>query len=215
MANSTAEVRAKLVVNGRINGQELEATGFSYGVPGSGTARADIDMLTAVPAGFQIPALAYILLTGTPLMSLAAHGAVNPFRESRGIYDAVRTLEIDTENHFSTSYSLREVGGELESLFTITGSANLPPLVAIKPTVETWTPKGQGKIAGSFVMSWLTEKGNLVTGFAKTNYSFSDKLGLPDVQFRAITIEFQSDGKRLQQSEKIVIFAPAALLKIG
>ena len=66
-------------------------------------------------------------------------------------------------------------------------------------------------MTGNFVMTWSAEDGRLISGVAKTAYLFNKKFVLPDVQFREITIDFESSEATLNQSETIVIFTPEVL----
>jgi hypothetical protein len=208
---SQTELQVKLIVSGNVNGTAFEVAGFSHGIPGSGNIRADVDLHGTLPKGFQLPILSYVLLTGQPSMSSVTDGASNPFVETGGVYKAVRTLDIDSANQFSTSYEVVKKGNQLEARFAITGTADLPPLKSIKPTIETWTPNGPGQIIGNFVMSWMTADQKVVTGRTKTQYSLPTVQRLPDVHYREILIDVQPRQNGLSQKERIVLFTPETL----
>jgi hypothetical protein len=211
---SKSELQVELFVSGNVNGSSFEVHGFSHGVPGSGNIRADVDLGGSLPHGFQLPILSYVLLTGQPSMSFVTRGASNPFVSTAGVYKAVRTLQIDDETSFTTSYDVTKKGNQLEAHFSITGISKLPALKSIKPTIETWTPKGPGRIDGNFVMSWESEDGSVVTGTTKTRYQLPTEEVLPGVHFREILIDIDPREKGLAQHERIVLFTPERLKDI-
>ena len=109
----------------------------AIGVPGSGNIAAVLDMDRNEDAGFNLGILAYVLLTGQPSMSFVREGAINPFRETGGVYKAVRTLQLNRScGGLRTVYSVEKCPTGLMATFDIEGQLKLPDLSAIDSTVD-------------------------------------------------------------------------------
>src|SRR5215475_4302177 len=85
-----------LDVRGDINGGSLRGEGTSTGVIGGGIISADLSC-SSVPDGFPLGTLAYVLMTGQPSLGFVCEGADNPFVETGGVYDAIRTIDFGTQ----------------------------------------------------------------------------------------------------------------------
>ena len=207
MSHIQSELLVDLDVRLHVNGRKSRARGKSRGIPGSGNIAAVLDMDRNEDAGFNLGILAYVLLTGQPSMSFVREGAINPFRETGGVYKAVRTLHLNRScGSLRTVYSVNECPTGLMASFEIEGQLELPELSAIDSTVETWVPDGPGSVLGHFTMCWHAEDGTRIKGEAETHYRIPTNLALKSTQFREILIDFRADRKHLEQQERIVLF---------
>ncbi|RKT55308.1 hypothetical protein C8E97_3971 [Saccharothrix australiensis] len=165
-----------------------------------------------VPRGMDISLLSYVVLTGQPSMSRMTEGAVNPFIGTGGVYEAVRTLDLGEHGHLSTAYRVEPAGEDrLRAVFQVDGEVDVPRLVSIAPTIETWTPVAPGRIDGQFVMVWTGRDGERVRGKTDTSYVLPTEEGIPGQQFREIRINIAATDDELRQTEHIVLFSPALL----
>ena len=145
-------------------------------------------------------------------MSRVLEGAVNPFIGTGGVYKATRTLDLGEHGHLTTTYSVLDAGaGHLRAVFDVQGTVDVPRLVEIAPTIETWTPKGPGKVNGQFTMVWTGEDGSRVQGKTDTAYQLPTEETIPGQQFREIRINIDTTDTQLLQTEHIVLFTPALL----
>lgn len=197
----------------KINGASMDISGYSRGVPSSGEFLASVATADVLPKGFDLSLLAFVLKTGTPVIALLVPGVENFFRSTGGEYSATRKLNLRDHGQLTCEYRIERSGDRLASTFELHGDVNVPELVAIEPTVETWVPNGPGKIAGSFVMSWLARDGSRVIGEGITDYRLPTKADLPGVHFRDIRIKTVVLGGTLNQYESIVLFGPDQLAK--
>lgn len=212
MRTTKNELLVDLNVSMFINERHVNARGISSGVPGSGNISAKLNAENK--SGFNLGILAYVLLTGQPSMSFVREGAVNPFRETGGVYKAVRELSLNKGyGNLRTEYSISKSAQGLDADFRITGKLDLPPLKTIAPTIETWVPHGAGEILGHFTMCWKSDEGEIIKGEADTHYVIPIDMALPDVQFREILIDFSADERFLEQKERIVLFTGKLLKK--
>ena len=205
------EVHVGFDIGGRVNGSPIALDGVASGRFGSGTPRAVVNAREPLPAGFHISLLSYVVLTGQPSMSKVMPGAVNPFLVTGGAYEATRTLDLGEHGHLSTDYRVESVGEGLAATFDITGDVDVPALTSIAPTIETWVPRGLGRVSGHFTMVWTGADGTQVKGEAATDYRLALDDTIPDVQFREIRIDLSCTETHLDQNEQIVIFTPDLL----
>jgi len=203
----------KLHMRADINGAVLEIAGYSRGVPSSGEFLASVSTPNALPKGFDLSLLAFVLKTGTPSIALLVPGVENIFRTTGGEYSATRKLNLGEHGRLSCEYRIERSGDSLASTFELSGEVNVPELVTIEPTIETWVPNGPGKIAGSFVMSWLGRDGSRVIGEGSTEYRLPTTAVLAGVHYRDIRIKTVVLGGTLNQYESIVLFGPDQLAK--
>jgi hypothetical protein len=212
MRSTKNELIVDLSVNMNINGTKLFANGHSKGIPGSGNLTAELNTENNVDAGFNLGILGYVLLTGLPLMSFAREGAINPFRDTDGVYKAVRTLTLNRDcGNLTSTYSVDKNGSSLSSTFNIEGKLDLPELKSINTTIETWVPNGPGSILGHFTMCWRAEDGSLIKGEADTVYEIPTNIELKTTQFREILIDFKANQNHLEQKERIILFTDELL----
>jgi hypothetical protein len=208
------EVRVELVIRGRVNERTFECAGLSKGRFGSGSISAEVSTAELLPKGFDIGLLTSFMLTGQPSMSRATEGAHNPFIATGGIYKGRRSLDLGPKGSLTAEYTVDRDGSDLRAVFDVSGRSEVPPLVDIEPTIETWTPNGPGRIGGQFTMVWRTAAGTRVIGKTDTEYALPSQEALKGVQFREIRIDFKSTPQSLSQSERIVLFTPALLTKV-
>jgi hypothetical protein len=201
------EITRTLHVNADINGARFHCVGNSYGIIGSGDAKASVSTQDQLPDGFQISLLSYILLTGDPALSRNVGDAFNPFVETGGAYEAVRRLDLGDRGHIVGDYRVEQDEHGLKSTFDLSGRVDVPPLVSVFPAIESWVPNGPGRISGHFTMTWLTEDGKYIKGEAETRYRLRPDLVLPSVHYRDIRIVFDADNRKLDQHEQIVLFS--------
>lgn len=199
-------LKVNLQVAVQVNGAKFSLTGESNGVPGSGNISAIVKTIGEVPNGFSLSLLSYVLLTGQPVMSFTTEGVVNPFQATGGVYNAIRTLDLQNSGRLVTTYSVAKASDGLLATFDVRGSVNVPTLSGIEPTVETWVPVRAGVIEGRFLMVWRTADGQLIQGEAATTYFVGGDVPLQQVQFRSIQIDVHSTDKELRQTERIVLF---------
>lgn len=208
MAQIQSELLVDLDVCLHVNGRNIRARGKSRGIPGGRNISAVLDTDHDEDAGFNLGILAYVLLTGQPSMSFVREGAINPFRETGGVYKAVRTLQLNKScGSLRTVYSVEKCPTGLMASFEIEGQLKLPDLSAIDSTVETWVPDGPGSLLGHFTMCWHAEDGSRIKGEAETHYQIPTTSALKSTQFREILIDFRADRKHLEQQERIVLFS--------
>jgi hypothetical protein len=204
-------IDVELLFNLHVNDTSFRFTGYSRGVPGNGTPIAVLDTDDAIPRGFHVSLLSYVALTGHPFMSRSVDGAENPFLRTGGIYSATRRLDLGQRGHLVTDYRVDRGGPGLVETFDVSGNVDVPALMSIEPTVETWVPGEPGRIYGHFVMVWTGQDGSRVRGKAETDYRLDMDDTIPGVQFRDIRIELSCTETHLSQREQIVIFTPAHL----
>jgi hypothetical protein len=203
----------KLQVHANINGASLDISGYSRGVPSSGEFLASVSTADPLPKSFDLSLLAFVLKTGSPSIALLVPGIENFFRKTGGVYTATRKLDLREHGHLTCDYRVERAGDTLASSFDLQGTVNVPELVSVEPTVETWIPNGPGRIAGNFVMSWLARDGSRVIGDGVTQYKLPTKSELSSVHFRDIRIKTVVLGGTLNQYESIVLFGPDQLAK--
>lgn len=204
-------VDVDLAFGGVVNRSALSCIGRSRGAFGHGDISAVVDA-AEVPPGMDISLLSYVALTGQPSMSRVLGGAINPFIRTGGVYTARRTLDLGCRGHLTTDYYVEHVAPDhLRAVFDVRGSVDVPRLISIAPTIETWTPTGPGRIDGQFTMVWTGEDGSQVQGRAATSYVLPTTEAIPGQQFRTIRIGIDSTATRLHQREHIVLFTPALL----
>lgn len=205
-------VDVDLIFGGSVNGTPIDCVGRSRGRFGDGNISAVVDAQEPLPAGMHISLLSYVALTGQPSMSRVVDGAVNPFIGTGGVYAATRTLDVGVHGSLVTTYRVESAGpNRLAAVFDVQGEVDVPRLIAIHPTIETWTPVGPGMISGQFTMVWACENESIVQGKADTSYSLPTGQTIPGQQFREIRIHIDSTPSRLIQNEHIVLFAPKFL----
>lgn len=211
---SLPEVNVAFDIGGRVNGSPISLDGVASGRFGSGTPRAVVNAREPLPAGFHISMLSYVVLTGQPSMSKVMPGAVNPFLITGGVYEATRTLDLGDHGYLSTEYRVESVDEGLAATFDITGDVHVPALTSIAPTIETWVPRGPGRVSGHFTMVWTGADDTQVKGEAATDYRLPLDDTIPQVQFREIRIGLSCSETHLEQNEQIVIFTPDLLADI-
>jgi hypothetical protein len=200
-----------LDVGGTINGQRLKGDGTSAGIIGGGIISADLSC-AAVPDGFPLGVLAYVLMTGQPSLGYVCEGAANPFVTTGGVYQANRTVDFGEHGKLATEYAVSSAGpGMLRAEFDIKGEFDNPVLARVLPTVETWVPRGPGVVQGHFTMVWETDDGDYVKGEIETTYRLPAGASLREAQYRYIAIEISPSRDALQQREQIVVIPEARL----
>jgi Green fluorescent protein len=207
-------VRVEMQSHCHVNGSDFTYNGVSQGKYGNGDIECSVKLGGQIPSGYSPVLLAAHLLTGQPSMSHICGDAVNPFIGTRGRYHATRTLDLGSSGALTTSYRVDELEpGLLTAFFHQTGEVNLPELSAVLPTVETWIPRGPGRIDGTMSFSFLTREGNIVPGLARTQYFLPSPEVLPGVEYRDIHIDVRvsDDFRDFRQVERIVLFTPATL----
>jgi len=203
-------VDVELDFGGKINGTNVRCLGASRGMFGHGDISCVVNAEEDLPDGMTMGLLAYVGLTGQPSMSRVVEGAVNPFIGTGGIYEATRTLDLGPHGHLTTSYRVEDAGpNRLRAVFDMQGNVDVPRLVSIAPTFETWTPMGPGKVNGQFTMVWTGEDGTQIQGKTDTSYVLPTEGTIPGQQFREIRINIDTSATRLLQTEHIVLFTPA------
>jgi hypothetical protein len=203
-------VDVELDFRGTVNGQALQCLGQSRGKFGNGDISCVVDAQLPVPDKMNISLLSYVALTGQPSMSRVLEGAVNPFIGTGGVYNATRTLDLGAHGYLMTTYRVEDAGpNRLRAIFDVQGQVDVPRLVSIAPTIETWTPIRPGEINGQFTMVWTGEDGTQVQGKTDTSYVLPTDEIIPGQQFREIRINIDATATRLRQTEYIVLFTPA------
>lgn len=196
--------RVRLNFSGRINGGNLVAAGESRGVLGSGHITAHVTA-TEMPTRFALGVLGYVALTGQPSMSRTIGDAENPFLDAGGQYEANRSLDLGPKGRLDTEYRVSRNSDGLVADFSLAGEVDLPRLVRIYPTIETWNPMGPGRVAGQFTMVWQSEDGSDILGKTDTLYHLDERYSLTGTHFREIRIDLSVDDHELQQSEHIAV----------
>src|SRR5947209_3605637 len=135
---STERVIVELGLTANINGASFSVVGQSCGVFGSGDIAASVRASQATPNGFHISILPFILLTGQPSMSRVTVGAVNPFLATGGVYHAIRSLKLGRHGELLGTYRVERARKGLRAVFDVSGEIDVPPLISIAPTIETW-----------------------------------------------------------------------------
>ena len=127
----------------------------------------------------------------------------------------MRSLDLGEHGRLTTTYRVDPAEKGLAANFHVDGFVNVPELIAIEPSVETWVRKGPGHIEGNFVMVWKTNNKGIVRGEATTQYRLDSKASLPGVQFRSIEIAIRTKGSVLEQDERIVLFGAEGIKRIA
>lgn len=204
---NTPQVVVSLVVRGAVNGVPLDLNGSASGETGGGQISADVRSNVALPEGFDLGLISYVLITGQPSLSRNSPGADNPFIRTGGAYAAERTLNLGQRGELRTVYEVFQRGlGHLEARFHVEGSVQVPPLKRIMPTVETWTPVGIGEHHGQFPLVWESESGKYISGRTETVYRLPGGETMTAVNYRYIQIEIRVNGLQLHQNERIVVY---------
>jgi Green fluorescent protein len=211
---ATEDVHVLLSVRGNVNGVDLLVEGSSKGRTGGGLISAEAASLSVLPDGFQLGFLPYVLITGQPSLSLAVDGTHNPFITTGGAYEAVRTLDLGDAGSLRTDYSVvRKEPSQLMASFFISGSVTAPRLRRILPTLEVWSPKGDGLILGHFSMVWETMDGSYLKGEAETSYQLATPETIGKPRYRFIEIDMSYSDEHLSQSERITLMSETALAR--
>ncbi len=200
-----SQVKVTLACQVDINGTEFNCAGTAFGAPGLGNLVATVVSDRDLPRGFDMSLLTYVCLTGDPPMGRVLGAVSNPFAEKR-VFRACRTLDLGTHGSLTTTWEATEPTTGRREDFSISGTVNVPKLVSLEPTVETWTPVGPGRFDGRFELAWRDADGNVIRGTAISEYYLPDGYELPQQMYRDIRFAIRSDGRRLWQTEHIVIF---------
>lgn len=110
-----------------------------------------------------------LVITGYPSETFANRFNRNPFKERPYHYHRKidfferGVINLETSVAFSSD-------GLLDSQFVAKGDVNVPRLVSVEPTVETWVPLAEYVVLGSFTMSWIAENGKRIAAIATTRY---------------------------------------------
>ena len=176
--------------------------GHSFGLVGGGLQDATDGLVNGRydyrvrPKNFEPMIFNCLLITGYPSVSKSTGNSRNPFKGKQ--YHYYRSIEFENGQSLKleTKCDLETVDGVeiLNSSFVINGDLNTPILISVEPVVETWIPIGPGRVDGVFPMVWRDEKGNALTGIAKTEYHINDPdFDLENVQHRWIEISSAND----------------------
>ena len=149
-----------------------------------------------------------LVLTGYPSESAVTGKTKNPFQGRPYRYQR----EISFAGSGSGLLHLQAgvafpVKTVLESKFTVNGNVNVPRLVSVEPTVETWVPNGTNRILGHFVMSWPAEDGSRVAAIARSNYEIlGDSIEIIGTQHRWIEIEARGNLWNFSRRQRSTLF---------
>jgi hypothetical protein len=204
ISNQTNDV--EILVNANVNGSLIRVIGNSHSNPSRGELSADVHTQDNIPQGFTLCMLTHVLLTGCPSASRIIADAVNPFVETAGVYEATRRLNLGSRGELTTKYKVQRVDTGIKATFDMNGKVDLPQLVSVIPTIETWIPNGPGNILGHFTMVWKAQDGTYVKGEADTEYNLRSKKSLEEVEYRNIEINFNCYGDRLKHDEQVSLF---------
>lgn len=207
-------VEVELSTISQVNGSAFEYSGMSRGHYGNGNISCETQLRGRLPKGYHAALLSKHKLTGQPSMSYITEGAVNPFISTGGVYAATREIDLGVHGHLKTTYFVESRGeGKLRAVFMDEGEVDVPELVAVLPTVETWVPAGPGRIDGAMTFSWLSAEGAIISGVARSKYTLPTELELPGIHHRDIRIDIDipTDQSYMNQKERIVLFTPGML----
>jgi hypothetical protein len=153
-----------------------------------------------------------LLVTGYPSETEAREGSINPFAEVPYSYD--RTVTFSDGNVVQLHTEVWFEGSELQSTFDVNGAVNLPELVSVDPTVETWAPLGDNRVMGTFLMTWTSLGGEKISARADTIYRIPSGIkGLKENQFRWIDIVAEGNLSEFTRYQKSILFTRLDLAK--
>jgi len=137
--------------------------------------------------------------------------AINPFLGAESI-NFTRTIKFLGSNEkmvVVASYDRTPDGG-FTGQFDVNGDFPIKKVVSVEPTVETWVPgESPGKVKGSFVMCWKTDRDEQVCAETSTDYTIVGGINaqkFTSQNFRYITIQMSSTGNKYFQQEQISLF---------
>ena len=164
-------------MSGRINGVKFSLKG--EGFHGNGFSRGSYEC-RQVPPKMDLLLLNAFLMLGYPSVHRPMDGAINPFMGLSYHYRRTLTLEDGSQLVVTTRHDKK--AAKTTSKFTIEGNVDIPALDSVSSVVETWAPKGAGKLSGEFPMQWLTKDGKKLNGVIATEYELPAKAALPQRQ---------------------------------
>jgi hypothetical protein len=212
---SDAATTFRMSLSGNLNCVDLNVRGGGSrwsqdGVVVGSYALSRADNRPAEIAGLSHWAFNCMILTGYPSESRMSPGTSNPFRnQSYSYHREIRFLDhgsvsLDAQIHFTHE-------NVLASTFHVRGTVDLPPIVTVEPTVETWVQRAPGQIAGCFALSWLAAGGERIVAIAESDYRLSNAVPLPQVQHRWIGISASGSLEAFTLHQQSVLLSPQSI----
>jgi hypothetical protein len=207
-------VKTRVMLNGRVNGQNLALSGRGIIQPYDGTTDGRY-IIEALPSGMDPRILSAFTVTGYSNSSQNYRGAVNPFRDTSYTYERTVTFQDGKKLEFKAACSV-EGDRSIVSRFELNGEVDVPELVEMEPLVESWTQTEPGEIYGHFTPVWTTKEGKKIVGEAMTKYHLPKENTIPRREHRYITILTNvADKKFVTKHQMVTLFADLPFHSVG
>lgn len=189
---------------GVINGEKFDLKGGGVGHPYEGTLNTELKS-THGRVNFQMFILGHVVIMGYPTFSNYQKGGYDLFKISDG-YRYTRVFEFEGGGKMKTDHKIKRYPNKVVGEFEVRESNfNAPKLVAMEPLVETFYPKGPGKIESFMKGRWITEDGGIFSANIKSEYFLNHNLELPFPHFRFVKFVCHHTDEICKQDEILVV----------